>query len=106
MGQGAMTGGGFGPCGSGRGTGRGFFGCGSFGRGTGMGMGSGGRGFRHWFRATGLTRWMRFRDTGVDRMGDVDTEKELLKREAEALQAEMDLLKKRMAEIEAAAEKK
>ncbi len=68
MGQGAMTGGGFGPCGSGRGTGRGFFGRGA-GRGTGMGMGlgmgGGGRGFRHWFRATGLTRWMRFKNVGI-----------------------------------------
>jgi len=69
MGQGAMTGGGFGPCGSGRGTGRGFFGRGAFcrggGRGMGTGMQGGGRGFRHWFRATGLTRWMRFKNVGI-----------------------------------------
>lgn len=105
MGEGSMTGGGFGPCGSGRGTGRGSFGRGG-GRGMGMGMGGGGRGSRHWFRATGLTRWMRGATPFLGTAPNAETEKEYLKREAEALQAEMDALKKRMEELEASPAKK
>ena len=110
MGQGAMTGGGFGPCGSGRGTGRSFFGRGAFfcrggGRGMGTGMQGGGRGFRHWFRATGLTRWMRGSAPFLGAASNTETEKEYLKQEAEVLQAEMDALKKRMAELETASKK-
>jgi len=71
----------------------------------GTGMQGGGRGFRHWFRATGLTRWMRGSAPFLGAASNTETEKEYLKQEAEVLQAEMDALKKRMAELETASKK-
>ena len=74
------------------------------GRGFGMGFGrgqefggrggGGGRGWRHIFHATGLPEWARF------------GEKQALKTRAEALQSGLDLIKKRLEEIEGSDEAK
>ena len=68
------------------------------GRGFGMGFGrervfggrggGGGRGWRNIFHATGLPGWVRF------------GEKKALKTQAEALQSELDFIKKRLEDIE------
>ncbi len=57
--------------------------------------GFGGRGWRNMFFATGLPRWMRFQTS------DAGTEKRALKDQAEALQSELNLIKKRLNEIDA-----
>jgi hypothetical protein len=79
----------------------------SFGMGSGRGRGSGGRGFgggrgwRHWFYATGLPGRMRSGAYAAPyRKSDPEMEKQALKNEAEALQSELDFLKKRLSEIE------
>ena len=101
LGEGAMSGraagtcAGFGMPGSanpapGRGFGMGF------GRGRGFGGrgGGGGRGWRNMFFATGLPGWMRFGG------------KQALKTQAEALQSELDFIKKRLEDIEGGKEAK
>lgn len=104
MGVGPMTGRGAGYCGGsgipgyanaglgqGFGSGRGFW-----GRGFG-----GGRGWRHRFYATGLPGWVRFGGYNAPYMTpDPKMEKQELKSQADALQAELDLIKKRLSEIE------
>jgi len=75
-----------------------------FGRGreaAGRGFGGGGHGWRHWFYATGLPRWMRFggRAAPYPKL-EPDAEKEALKSEATALQSELDSVKKRLEELE------
>ena len=113
MGMGSMTGRGAGYCagfgtpgyanplpgrgfGMGFGHGRGFFG----GRG-------GGRGWRNMFYATGLPGWMRFgwynapygyQTTFVK--PDPEMEKQTLRNQADALQSELDFIRKRLDEIE------
>jgi hypothetical protein len=85
-GLGALTGRGAGPC-SGAST-PGFLPGRGFGPGFGPGRGAGGAGWRHRFFATGLPGWMRF------------GEKQALKNQAEALQSELDFIKKRLEDIE------
>jgi hypothetical protein len=81
--------------GMGFGRGRGFVG---FGRG-------GGRGHRHWFYATGLPGWMRFGAYGAPYQKlDPEAEKQMLKSQADALEAELESIKKRLGEIESGAE--
>ncbi len=112
MGMGSRTGRGLGYCsgsgmpgyandafgrgfGTGFGRGRGFFGRGAFG---------GGRGRRNMFYATGQTGWMRFGGYPAQFQGaDPELDKLALQRQAEALQSELDLIKKRLAELEAGA---
>jgi len=68
------------------------------GRGRGAwnrGFGGGGRGWRNMFYASGLNRWMRFQKP------DPNIEKQTLKDHAEALQSELDMIKKRLNEIDA-----
>jgi hypothetical protein len=65
--------------------------------GFGRGRGGGGRGWRHMFHATGLPGWMRFAGYAAP---DPEIEKQALKHQADALQAELDLIKKRLGEIE------
>jgi hypothetical protein len=97
MGLGPMTGRGAGYC-AGFGMpgfmspmgGRGIWGGGYGGRG-------GGCGWRHWFHATGLPGWMRFAGYAAP---DPEMEKQALKNQADALQSELDLIKKRLGEIE------
>ena len=110
MGMGAMTGRAAGYCAGlgmpgyanpapGRGFGMGFGrGCGAWGR----GFGGGGRGWRHMFYATGLPGWTRFGGYGAPYQNpDPNLEKQALKSQAEALQSELDFIKKRLSEIEA-----
>jgi len=83
--------------------GRGFL---RWGRGRG-----GGRGWRHWFYATGLTGWQRAAMgwpafggvvppmPGVQTAPSQETEKEVLTRQAEFLQTQLDHLRKRLEEL-------
>jgi len=100
---------GYANAGPGRGFGYGFGG----GRGgRGRGFGGGGRGWRHMFYATGLPGWMRFGvhpqygNVSPYRAPDRDMEKESLKSQAEFLQTELELINKRLSEIEAETEGK
>lgn len=115
MGMGAKTGRAAGYCAgsgmpgyanpvAGRGFGMGF----GRGRGAwGCGFGGGGRGRRNMFYATGLPGWMRFSgDTApygyptTFQKPDPKLERQTLKNQAEALQSELDVIKKRLAEME------
>lgn len=114
MGMGAMTGRGAGYCAGNRmpgyanpiparGLGMGF----GRGRGGGRGFGGGGRGRRNMFYATGLPGWMRFGGYAapygypmLNQKPDPNMEKQALKQQAEALQSELDFIKKRLNDIE------
>jgi len=84
----------------------------AFGRGMGMGLGrgrgfwnrgfgGGGSGRRNMFYATGLPGWMRFGGYAAPyTKPDPEMEKQALKDEAAAMQAELEAIKKRLAEIE------
>lgn len=109
---------GTGPVGTGRMSGRGAgfcAGCGMPGSanpvpGQGGGQGSGrgrgffgdGRGWRHWFHATGLPGWMRCGGFGYggcpapDTSPDPDPERQSLNVRADALEAELDAVRKRL----------
>lgn len=104
-GMGPMTGRGGGYC-AGFGmpgfdrAGRGSF----FGRswGPGAGWGGGGRGFCRWFFGAGLPAWNRLAGWGASgAASDTDLEKQSLKGQAEALQGELDRIKRRIQEMEA-----
>ena len=75
-----------------------------FGRGAafrGCGFGGGGRGLRNRYHATGLPGWIRSDQYGAQSMKtDPELEKQALKARGETLQAELDILKKRLEEIE------
>ncbi len=114
MGMGSMIGRGAGYCAGsevpgyanpipGRGSGMGF-GRGRGARGRGFG---GGRGWRDMFCATGLPGWIRFGGYATPfgyptpyQKPDPEMEKQALKNQAEALQSELDFIKKRLDEIE------
>ena len=74
-----------------------------FGRGRGFGgRGGGGRGYRHMFYATGLPGWLRTGWSGVPPYGALPvqaTEREHLKNVAEALQGQLDEIKKRLDDL-------
>lgn len=57
-----------------------------------------GRGWRHWARATGKPGWLRFGGWGTPQ-APMD-ESAMLKSQAEQLQARMDEVQRRLAEIE------
>ncbi|HOJ59432.1 MAG TPA: DUF5320 domain-containing protein [bacterium] len=80
-----------------------------FGLGLGWGRGfrGGGRGWRHMYYATGLPGWMRFGGYAAPYgfpipypQPDPDREKQALKNQAAALQSQLDLIKKRLGELE------
>jgi len=109
MGMGAMSGRAAGYCAGfgmpgyanpvpGRGFGMGF----GRGRGAwGRGFGGGGRGWRHMFYATGLPGWARFGGYAAPYVKpDPEMEKQVLKNQAEAMQEELEEIKKRLSEIE------
>jgi hypothetical protein len=93
--------------------GRGFgmgLGRGRGGRGRGFGFGGGGRGWRHMYFATGLPGWARFGGYAAPygsftpyQNSDPEMERQALNSQAEALQSELDLIKKRLSEIETGA---
>ncbi len=104
-GMGPMTGRGAGYC---VGTGMSGFnqggGGGFFGRGLGRapGWGAGGRGLCRWFFGAGLPAWQRFAGGGASFEGpDPDLEKRSLKVQADAMQSELDRIKKRLQEMDA-----
>jgi len=74
-----------------------------FGRGRGFWGRGGGYGWRNWFYATGQPGWMRF---GVwnqpPQKPDPEWEKQALKNQAEALQAELTAVQERLANLEKA----
>ncbi len=82
-----------------------------FGKGFGRAPGFGGRGFgggrpgrRHGFHATGQPGRTRSRDRAAPyQEPSPDMEKQALKNRAEALQSELDLIKKRLGEMESVA---
>jgi hypothetical protein len=74
-----------------------------FGRGRGsLRRGGGGRGWRHWFYATGVPGWARYGGWNAAPFlkAGPDVEKQALKEQAEALQAEIEQIQKRLSEIE------
>ena len=72
-----------------------------FGRGFGGRGGGGGRGWRNIFHATGLPGWMRSGGYAAPYPDpDPSLEKSALKKKAEALQSELDIVRKRLSEIE------
>lgn len=75
-----------------------------WGRGFGgRGRGGGGRGWRHRFYATGQPGWMRFGGYPMPYgPTDPETEKRELKNQAKALRSELDLVDKRLSELESA----
>jgi len=103
-GQGQMTGRGAGFC---AGTGVPGYANPGPGRGFGMGIG-GGRGRRNCFYATGMPGWMRSGGYGFGgyaaqnpAMGpDPEIEKQALKAQVDALEAELDFIKKRLSGME------
>lgn len=110
MGMGPMTGRAGGYCGGfgmpgyanpapGPGAGIGF--------GWGRGFAGGGRAWRNMFYATGRPGWRRFGGYGAPSgypvpypKPDPEFEKQAMKDQAEILQAELELIKKRLAEVE------
>jgi hypothetical protein len=76
------------------------------------GRGPGGRGWRHWFYATGIPGWMRSGWTGVQppwggyQAPSPEMETEALRSEAEALEAELETIRKRLDELETKKEEK
>jgi hypothetical protein len=74
-----------------------------FARNFGLGTRGGGYGWRHMLWATGLPGWMRLgRYSAPQPNTDASLERQALKSQAEALQSQLDLIKKRMSEIESA----
>jgi hypothetical protein len=86
-----------GPVGMGPMTGKGAGFCAGYPTG-GWGFRGCGRGWRHWFRATGQPHWMRF---GTQTEPRPEAENQALRNRANALQEELDFIKKRLAENEA-----
>jgi len=88
-----------GPQGFGPRTGRGLGDCAPTEQprpGFGLGFGRG-RGWRNWARATGQPGWLRFGGWGAT-PAPVD-ESELLKTQAEQLQAQLDAVQQRLTEL-------
>jgi len=76
----------------------------AFGRGWGFGFGRGGgawgRGWRHAYYATGMPGWARFAGAAPDRFTSAESEKQYLKAQADALQAEMEAIRRRREGLE------
>ncbi len=79
-----------------------------YGLGLGRGRGYGGRGWRHWYYATGMPGWARASFTPAMPYGphwqpmSKEQETLLLKSQAEALKHELDAIAKRLEELEKA----
>ncbi len=82
----------------------------NFRSGMGRGMRGGGRGWRNMYYATAMPGWMRsgyapsYGAPGATMNADPEMEKQALKNQADALQAELDAVKKRLDEMETTAE--
>ena len=72
---------------------------------SGLGRGGGGRGWRHWFHATGLPRWARQGMTPAGACGapfappSPQQEIDLLKDQAEWLKEQLDRVNQRMDDL-------
>ena len=99
MGMGPMTG-----CGAGYCAGYGVPGYANPipGRGVGCGWRGGGRGWRHWYYATGLPGWARFGYAPAWGAPPPtrEQEAEFLKAQADALKQQLDAISQRIAELE------
>ena len=72
-----------------------------FGRGRGAwSRGFGGRGRRNRFFATGQPGWQRFGGAAPNYYPDAECEKQSLKARAEAVQGEMEAIRRRLEELE------
>jgi hypothetical protein len=73
------------------------------GLGRGRGRRGGGRGWRHWYHATGLPRWARYGYAPAygpyPQPLPEEEEAELLKNQAEALKQELDAIARRLEEL-------
>lgn len=70
-----------------------------FGRGRGA-WGGGGRGWRNMFHATGQPGWMRFGAAAAPYAPvDPELEKQALKNQADAMQGELDAIRKRLEDL-------
>jgi hypothetical protein len=67
----------------------------------GRGFGGGGSGRRNMFRATGQPGWMRYAFAPAPFAPAPEAEKNILKSQAEALQARLEEIRSRLAELEA-----
>jgi len=100
MGMGPMTGRGAGYCAGSNAPGFANYAVG-FGRGRGFGCRGGGRGWRNWYYATGLPGWMRYGGPYTPYQNpDPEMEKQALKNQADALQAELAAIQERLANLE------
>ncbi|MEZ4599227.1 MAG: DUF5320 domain-containing protein [Syntrophotaleaceae bacterium] len=75
-----------------------------FGRGRGF-FGSGGRGWRNRFYATGMPGWARYGGYGYGAFPppvqqDPEAEKQMLKAQADALEAELQMIRQRLGGLE------
>lgn len=77
------------------------------GFGRGRGFGGGGRGWRNRFFATGLPGWMRFGGYGAPygypmsgSAPDPEMERQALRNQADAMESELNLIRRRLAEME------
>lgn len=82
-----------------------------FGRGYGVGWGGGGRGRRNMYYATGLPGWARYGASATPYAApapyvepDPELQKQALKNQADALQAQLDLIQKRLSDLETGGE--
>ncbi len=101
-----------GPRGMGSRTGRAAGFCSGYGRpghmsagwaGRARGRGFGGRSRRNRYRAAGMPAWAGYGSLPVGfQQPDPEAEKQALKHQADALQAELELINKRLAEMESA----
>ena len=67
----------------------------------GRGFGGAGRGWCHWYYATGLPGWIRFGSLQQPTQNiDPEMEKQMLGRQAESLQAQLDIIRKRLEEMD------
>lgn len=112
MGMGSMTGRAMGYCSGSSVTGfaNPAYGRG-FGRGVGGGIGGGRRGCRNMFYATGQTGWMRgggyagsYGPAAPLSNPDPELEKQALGRQAQALQSQLNWIRKRLGEMESGTE--
>ena len=75
-----------------------------FGRGRGFRgrrYGGGRHGWRHWFYATGRPGWMRFGAfDDVYQPSAPEVEKQILQNQVQALQSELDIIQKRLSELQ------
>jgi len=87
----------------------------AFGRGFGLGrgrgawargFGGGGRGWRNRFYTTGQPGWMRYGVPAPDFFPDPESEKRSLKAQADAMQGELDAIRKRLEELDTEGETK